>query len=559
MAHDQLAFFTLDRGTASTAAALIAPLEGRFRLLASVAQPAGLPTEPLLERLVADVVAAEPGLLGGAAAWRSWPRLTSGTRRPARALLAAATERRLGELEAAAAGAGWAVAGRISPDRTDALQATGLCLSGGADLLVVGVADDPAGQERAALPDLLALLQTAAQRRHDLTCLLTGAAARAAEGWPPERLLFGPAPIAGAAARPTPLRDLLRRLGERLAPTPDEVPLDRSSVGSGGTWEDSTAQGTTDGRRALSNAVVSLAGVLGQRVEAVDVGASAGLRVLAAPDGIRAELLMAEAALVPEAALDDDRLADAILAWSTLRGDAFLSRDRLRNVRLWPWRDAAGDGARLRLAAARAALGRLDAAWRLADEPSGLPASPAADLLVASGGAFSVAPPPAVALALVDTLRRPGGLALVHDHARVLAPLGTLADEADRRRLLVDLLDDILVPLGSAIIATGVRASRHPGTLRVRADDQSVEVELIPGAVQVIDLPPGQTGVAELETRDGSWLGMRARRVAVQVGGGLGGLLVDTRELPLRLPERLERRRDLLAAWERPLWQEDER
>jgi hypothetical protein len=93
----------------------------------------------------------------------------------------------------------------------------------------------------------------------------------------------------------------------------------------------------------------------------------------------------------------------------------------------------------------------------------------------------------------------------------------------------------------------------------VRADDQSVEVELIPGAVQVIDLPPGQTGVAELETRDGSWLGMRARRVAVQVGGGLGGLLVDTRELPLRLPERPERRRDLLAAWERPLWQEDER
>lgn len=314
----------------------------------------------------------------------------------------------------------------------------------------------------------------------------------------------------------------------------------------------------SDGRRAFENAIASLAALLDQRVEGVDIGASAGLRVLATPAGMRGGLLRADAALVPEEALDDDRRADEILAWSTLSSDPFLLRDRVRNLRLWPWHDAAGEGARLRLAAARGALARLDGAWRLGEEPDGMPASPAADLLVASGGAFAVAPAPALALALVDTLRRPGGFALAYDHARVLAPLGALEDEADRRRLLADLLDDILVPLGSAIVAAGVRASRHPGTLRVQSDGQAVEADLVPGAVQIIDLPPGRTGAAELETRDGAWLGVRARRIGIEVSGGLGGLLVDTRDVPLHLPERLERRRDLLAAWERPLWHPDE-
>ncbi len=36
--------------------------------------------------------------------------------------------------------------------------------------------------------------------------------------------------------------------------------------------------------------------------------------------------------------------------------------------------------------------------------------------------------------------------------------------------------------------------------------------------------------------------------------GGLGGLLVDLRDVPLRLPERADRRRDLLAAWQGALW-----
>jgi SAM-dependent methyltransferase len=380
------------------------------------------------------------------------------------------------------------------------------------------------------------LLGAVATRRGDLLCLLTGATGEYADKFPQEQVVLGPAPEALPAAAPSPLRQLAEDLaGQRAPRRGGGVPL-------------------PDVRRGFRTAIASLAALLERRVEGVDVGHSAGARVLATPDGVRGDTVRADGSLVPAAALDDDRMIDSILRWSPVRADTFELRDRVRNLRLAPWREASGDGAPLRLAAARAALSRLDAAWALTDEPDGRPANKAADLLIASGGAFSVAPPPAVALALVDTLRRPGGLALFHDHARLLGPLGTLDSEADRRRLLADLLDDALLPLGSAILAIGLRPGRHAGTLRVTSDGAVTELELVPGTVQLVDLPPGIAATAELETREGAWLGVRARRIALDVAGGLGGLLVDTREIPLRLPERAERRRELLEAWQRPLW-----
>jgi hypothetical protein len=177
----------------------------------------------------------------------------------------------------------------------------------------------------------------------------------------------------------------------------------------------------------------------------------------------------------------------------------------------------------------------------------------APDLLVASGGAFAIAPPPAVALALIDTLRAPGAVALAFDHARVLAPLGVLEDEHDRRRLLADLMDDVLVPLGSSITAPGLRAT-HRGTIHVTVGGATTSLSLASGTVQVVDLAPGLTASVRLESPDELWIGTRTRSVAFDVSGGLGGLLVDTREIPLRLPERAERRREVLESWQQPLW-----
>jgi hypothetical protein len=223
-------------------------------------------------------------------------------------------------------------------------------------------------------------------------------------------------------------------------------------------------------------------------------------------------------------------------------------RDRLRELRLWPWSGIAGEGARLRLAAARAALTILVEAT---PEQSALPAP---DLVVVSGGAFAVAPGPAVALAVADVLRRPAATAIAQDHARLLGAIGVIPDGVERRQALIDLVDDVLMPLGSIVIPGGVRAGTSAGSLTVHAGTGSTETDLHPGGLAVVDLPPGQTATAELHFREAVRIGTRGRRFAIDVSGGLGGLLVDLRDVPLRLPERMDRRRELLEAWQESLW-----
>ena len=66
----------------------------------------------------------------------------------------------------------------------------------------------------------------------------------------------------------------------------------------------------------------------------------------------------------------------------------------------------------------------------------------------------------------------------------------------------------------------------------------------------MVALPPGTTATAEFRFRDGVRLGGRGRHFAVDVSGGLAGLLVDLRDVPMRLPERADRRRELLDAWQ---------
>jgi hypothetical protein len=80
------------------------------------------------------------------------------------------------------------------------------------------------------------------------------------------------------------------------------------------------------------------------------------------------------------------------------------------------------------------------------------------------------------------------------------------------------------------------------------------ELDLVPGGLELVDLAPGQTAIAEFRFRDTVRLGAKGRHFAIDVTGGLAGLLVDLRDVPLRLPDRADRRRDLLAAWQTSLW-----
>ena len=183
-------------------------------------------------------------------------------------------------------------------------------------------------------------------------------------------------------------------------------------------------------------------------------------------------------------------------------------------------------------------------------------ALPAPEVVVAAGGAWAVAPAPAVALALADVLRRPGVRALGWDHARLLAPLGTLDDEDERRQVMTDLRDDLLRAArerGHAGRAEG--GPRRRATCPSRGVGGPAELDLVPGGLELVDLPPGERADGRARSSATRWTsGVRVKHAAVEVGGGLGGLLVDLRDVPLRLPGPARAPARPAAAWQAALW-----
>jgi hypothetical protein len=171
-----------------------------------------------------------------------------------------------------------------------------------------------------------------------------------------------------------------------------------------------------------------------------------------------------------------------------------------------------------------------------------------------ASGVWSSVPAPTVTLAIVDVLRRPGASQYALDHGRLMGALGAIPDPGERLTVMADLADDLLAPLGSVVTPAGLRAGRSAGALTVHAAGTTTKLDLIPGGLELVDLPPGELATIEFRFRDTVRLGARGRHFAIDVGGGLSGLLVDLRDVPLRLPERADRRRDLLAAWQTALW-----
>jgi hypothetical protein len=254
--------------------------------------------------------------------------------------------------------------------------------------------------------------------------------------------------------------------------------------------------------------------------------------------------------VVPSAGLapaePDDATVDRVLTWSTVAMDRHRVRDRMRELRIAPWSDATGDGLDIRVAAAHAALGRLV-------EATGAAAEPAPDLVVASGGVWSAMPTSLVAMTLADLLRRPGASQVAFDHASLLAPIGSIPDDAERRAVMVDLLDDLLVPLGTLVMPSGLRSGRPAGRLIVHDGPRADVTELSHGELTRVALAPGVAAVAEFRFRDTVRLGGRGRVFAIDVAGGSTGVLVDLRDVPLRLPDRADSRREQLRAWQRSL------
>jgi hypothetical protein len=533
------AFLAVDEGAATTSAALIGRVAHRWRLIGSLAVPSPGDVEAIGTELVRRVHAADPGLARGlglrpvddsndlATLASDLPRLVARSA-PARNILAiAVSERALEPLASAARQTGWRTRG-ATLDGHDPLQLTAAILDRDVDVILVGAGDPPGADERRQLDELAAIVAGAVARRPEVTVILAGAMTdqlgRVEPGSPDRtgEILLGPAALAG-----DPPGDPLRRL------------------------LDDVRGGTDDPRRAAGRLAAALADVLDRRVELIEIGFDGGLRATASP-GVEGSEATSHVSIVADAALvppdPDDVTVDRVLAWSTISLDRHRLRDRLRELRLWPWSGIAGDGARLRLAAARAAL------TVLVEATPDQSAMPAPDLVIVAGGAFAVAPGPAVALALADVVRRPAATAIAQDHARLIGALGVIPDPTERRQALADLVDDVLTPLGSVVIPAGIRAGASAGRLTIHAGAGTSDSDLVPGGLELVDLPPGEIATAEFAFHDAVRLGARGRRFAVDVAGGLGGLLVDLRDVPLRLPERLERRRELLDAWQESLW-----
>ncbi|MBA2757885.1 MAG: hypothetical protein H0U37_10680 [Chloroflexi bacterium] len=541
MTTDPRAFLAIDHGTATTSVALIGLVAGAWRLIGSLALPAGAEIDSAVHLLRRRVTAVDRDLahgIGLATEIDSMPRLEVRSRRPRRLAIVAGSERTLSTLLGVAARSGWRATG-ASVETTDPLAMTGMLLDRDVDAILTGASDPPAPEERGAIRELAALVAAAAARRPEIPVVLAGGMAEglAEFGLSTERpgeIVLAPAArqpgrhrAAAADADPSapsdPLADLLLELA-----LPDDDP-----------------------RRAMGAAVQALADALDRRVELIGLGHDASVRASASPaaggvEGTPRLAVVPGASVAPEE--PDDAVIDAVSGWSTLPSDRHRLRDRMRELRIAPSADAPGEGTALRMAAARAALHRLIAA---APDP---PGTPSPDLVVTAGGVWSAIPAPAVALALVDILRRPGASQFALDHARLLGPLGAIPDPHERLAVMGDLADDLLAPLGSVVMPAGLHAGRSAGNLLIHADGATSELDLVPGGLELVDLPPGATAVAEFRFRDTVRLGARGRHFAIDVAGGLGGLLVDLRDVPLRLPDRADRRRDLLSAWQRALW-----
>ena len=564
------AFFALERGTATLAASLIGRVGGRWRLLATTALPAGA-DEGAVRRLLAErVAAADPGF-GALAAPRGsteadegpggLPVLAAEGRPAPTMLIVAGSERTRTRASRAAAAAGWRVAAAGSAQRADPLALTTSGTRPGIRAVLAAVNDPPDSDERDLPAELAVVAAGIASRRRDVPLLLAGPIPEEAARATAEhvRIVAVPGPNLG-----TPQGDALRSalLEERAGPTAT--------------------------RRALVAAAGSLARVLDLRVELLEVGSSGGLRVRAEPIAeasgpVRRETPAGDPGLdggqasengtspgpteaaaaqhpvrvrsmeVPAAALfttDDPAVFDRLEGWSTLPLDRARLRDRMAELAVMPWTDVDGEGAILRAIALRAALERLLA------ETDPIMGTDAPDLAVGAGGAWSALPGPAAAHVMADVLRRPGAVQLATDHARLLAPLGTIEDDGERDAVIADLLDDLLLPLGTIITPKGLRANRPAGRLVLEVAGERSEVDLVAGGIALVDLPPGAQGEVELVFRQNVELGPRGRRFAIAVSGGLAGLVLDLRDVPLRLPERPDRRREVLATWERALWPE---
>ena len=189
----------------------------------------------------------------------------------------------------------------------------------------------------------------------------------------------------------------------------------------------------------------------------------------------------------------------------------------------------------------------------LADLAANGPSLGGIDLLIGSGRTIAAAPLPAQSMQLLlDGIRPVGIVQVAIDPAGALGPLGALRDD-EIVEGLGTLRDDLLTPLGAAVVCQGGRSGHAAMRVTVNRVGWAPlgPIEVRPGQVEVVPLPRGQVAELEIELDPAVSLGAprRARRMRATVSGGAVGLVLDARDAPLLLPRRNDDRRAVLTSW----------
>jgi len=174
--------------------------------------------------------------------------------------------------------------------------------------------------------------------------------------------------------------------------------------------------------------------------------------------------------------------------------------------------------------------------------------------ILAGGGAVSDAPTPGQSLLLLlDALQPVGITSIILDQNNLLPLLGAAAES--NQLMPVQILESgAFMSLGT-IVSVISSASYGLPVLRARLtyeDGAEANVEVKFGGLEILPLGMGQTARLSLQPLQRSDIGNGpGRNAAVQVAGGVMGVVIDARGRPLTLPEDPVRRRELFKKW---LW-----
>jgi len=525
----------IDVGSAWTKATVVGRARGRWRIVANVAQPTAWGQAALDETLAARLaIGADQRLRDRLREILAVaPRIACRTpRRTGRLAIAAiAGEHSAAAARHAAEAAGWMVAVTSDPDdgrplaeRIAALSATDV------DAWLLAAPGEIATPEQVL--EEASIVAAARHARggpvvwagpHSLTEQLAGLFEEGA------LRAIAPAEIEDGGQASGPLRADLEHLLEQVV------------------------EGH-EGRRAsptgFRRAITELARQEHLRIGGIDLGAHYATWVLA--DGREEPPMVAGAALASgglgSIAFGSPQVAGRLAREMSGHVDELAVADALQNLRSRPGSIPNGEE---ELGVAMAA-GRMQLASIAATPGWG-----SVDVLIGAGRLIAGAPSPARAMQLMLDGIRPVGIAQIAlDRAGVLPPLGSVSDD-EIAEAIGFLRDDLVVPLGTAIVSRGGRPGHVAFRVTLhRAGWPSIgPVEVRVGQVSVLPLARGEQAEVELQTDESVSLGAarRGRHVQAQVSGGSVGLVLDARDAPIQLPRRTDDRRSVQRAWHEAL------